>query len=110
LQPLPVQQICTERLIYVIAMLIQMHGKKGLNGDGRRLRWFLVPLLPKPQEVHDQTKLLITNPAMGRPGRVTGTRELVVAHFPYVIPYRLRGEEIQILRIFNTNQKPPIAW
>ena len=62
------------------------------------------------EEVHDQTKLLITNPAMGRPGRVTGTRELVVAHFPYVIPYRLRGEEIQILRIFNTNQKPPIAW
>ena len=26
-----------------------MHGKKGLNGDGRRLRWFLVPLLPKPR-------------------------------------------------------------
>ena len=25
-----------------------MHGKKGLNGDGRLLRWFLVPLLPKP--------------------------------------------------------------
>ena len=30
-------------------MLMQMHGKKGLNGDGRLLRWFLVPLLPKPQ-------------------------------------------------------------
>lgn len=29
-------------------MLMQMHGKKGLNGDGRLLRWFLVPLLPKP--------------------------------------------------------------
>ena len=27
---------------------MQMHGKKGLNGDGRLLRWFLVPLLPKP--------------------------------------------------------------
>ncbi len=32
-------------------MLMQMHGKKGLNGDGRLLRWFLVPLLPKPQDV-----------------------------------------------------------
>ena len=41
-------QIYIERLIYVIAMLMLMHGKKGLNGDGRRLRWFLVPLLPKP--------------------------------------------------------------
>lgn len=62
------------------------------------------------QEVHDQTELLITTPAMGRPGRVTGTRELVVAHFPYVIPYRLRAEEIQILRVFNTNQKHPDNW
>ena len=32
-------------------MLMQMHGKKGLNGDGRLLRWFLVPLLPKPHIV-----------------------------------------------------------
>ena len=62
------------------------------------------------EEVHEQTKLLITTPAMGRPGRVTGTRELVVAHFPYVIPYRLRAEEIQILRVFNTNRKPPEQW
>ena len=34
-------------------MLMLMHGKKGLNGDGRRLRWFLVPLLPRPRIVID---------------------------------------------------------
>lgn len=62
------------------------------------------------EEVHEQIKLLITAPAMGRPGRVTGTRELVMANFPYVIPYRVHGDDIQILRLFNTNQKPPERW
>ena len=62
------------------------------------------------EDVHEQTKLLITYPAMGRPGRVAGTRELVVAHFPYLIPYRLKDKEIQILRVFNTNQKSPERW
>ena len=26
------------------------------------------------------------NPRMGRPGRVNGTRELVITHTPYVVP------------------------
>ncbi len=35
-----------------------MHGKKGLNGDGRRLRWFLVPLLPRPLKTFSQKQPL----------------------------------------------------
>ena len=62
------------------------------------------------QEVYAQIELLKLTPAMGRDGRIAGTRELVVAHFPYLIPYRVRGEQIQILRVFHTNQKPPNAW
>jgi toxin ParE1/3/4 len=62
------------------------------------------------QEVYELTNLLRTAPAMGRNGRVAGTRELVLAHFPYLLPYRVWGEQIQILRVFNTNKKPPLSW
>jgi toxin ParE1/3/4 len=50
---------------------------------------------------------LIAQPHMGRPGRVPGTRELVVSDLPYVIPYRVRGHTIQILRVFHTARKWP---
>jgi plasmid stabilization system protein ParE len=41
--------------------------------------------------------LLATQPHMGRPGRVMGTRELVVPDTPYVIPYRVRGESLELI-------------
>ena len=40
-------------------------------------------------------------PAIGRPGRVAGTRELVVTGTPYIVPYRIRGGYVQILRAFH---------
>lgn len=42
--------------------------------------------------------LLSTNPGMGRPGRVSGTRELVV-HSSYLLAYRIRGTSIEILTV-----------
>ena len=51
--------------------------------------------------------LLKKNPAMGRAGRVAGTRELVVAETPYIIPYRVRGETVEILRVFHAARKWP---
>jgi len=36
---------------------------------------------------------LASHPAMGRPGRIEGTREPVVAGTPYIIPYRVRRAE-----------------
>lgn len=45
--------------------------------------------------------LLVGNPAMGRPGRVAGTRELLIPKTRYLVPYRVRKSEIQILRIFH---------
>jgi toxin ParE1/3/4 len=51
--------------------------------------------------------LLKKNPAIGRAGRVAGTRELVVAETPYIIPYRVRGESVEILRVFHAARKWP---
>jgi toxin ParE1/3/4 len=47
---------------------------------------------------------------VGRPGRVKGTRELVVNRTPYVIVYRVEPEAVVILRVLHGAQKwPPTA-
>jgi toxin ParE1/3/4 len=46
-------------------------------------------------------------PALGRPGRVEGTRELVVPGTPYIVPYRVRADSVQILRVFHGARKWP---
>ena len=51
--------------------------------------------------------LLKKNPAMGRAGRVAGTRELVVAGTPYIVPYRVRGEAVEVLRVFHAARRWP---
>ncbi len=47
------------------------------------------------------------HPEIGRPGRVSGTRELVVAETPYVVPYRVSGEYVEILRVFHGARRWP---
>lgn len=46
-------------------------------------------------------------PSLGRPGRVAGTRELVVTGTPYIIPYRVSGDSVEILRVFHAARKWP---
>ena len=46
-------------------------------------------------------------PNIGRPGRVPGSRELVVSGTPYVIPYRVRGERLEIIAVFHGRQRWP---
>lgn len=59
-------------------------------------------------ELIDQAEnLLPAQPAIGRPGRVIGTRELVIGELPYVIPYRVRGQDIEILRVLHTSRPWP---
>ncbi|MBL8350168.1 MAG: type II toxin-antitoxin system RelE/ParE family toxin [Burkholderiaceae bacterium] len=53
---------------------------------------------------------LEAQPGIGRPGRVPGTRELVVAKTRYIVPYRVRGEVVEILRVFHTSRRPPSRW
>ncbi len=59
------------------------------------------------QRILRAVRLLEKNPAMGRAGRVPETRELVVAGTPYVLPYRVRGEALEILRVFHAARKWP---
>jgi toxin ParE1/3/4 len=53
-----------------------------------------------------KTRLPAT-PHMGRPGRVAGTRELVVPGTPFVLPYRVRGRHIEIIRVYHGTRRWP---
>jgi addiction module RelE/StbE family toxin len=44
-------------------------------------------------------------PQIGRPGRVVGTRELVVS--PYVVAYRLRRGVVELLAIIHGKRRWP---
>jgi len=45
--------------------------------------------------------------SLGRPGRISGTRELVVSGTPYIVPYRVRGDAVQLIRVFHA--RPQMA-
>lgn len=55
---------------------------------------------------------LADHPSLGRPGRVDGTRELIVPNTAYIVPYRVkpRANQIQILRIFHASRRLPRSW
>jgi toxin ParE1/3/4 len=55
----------------------------------------------------EQTEILQTMPNIGRTGKVFGTRELVFYEFPYVVVYRVRKIDIQIIRIYHQSKKYP---
>ncbi len=42
-------------------------------------------------------------PGIGRAGRVEGTKELVIDGTPYIVPYRKKGERIEILRVYHSS-------
>lgn len=62
--------------------------------------------------IHRAVSLLADNPAVGHPGRIHGTRELVVPDTRYILPYRVRPrlERIEILRVFHSSRKSPKSW
>jgi plasmid stabilization system protein ParE len=53
------------------------------------------------------TQILTAHPAIGRVGRIAGTRELVMADLPYIIPYMVTESSIEILSIIHTSQRWP---
>ena len=55
----------------------------------------------------DQTEMLTAHPEIGRPGRIAETRELVITDTPYIVPYRLRSAEIEVLAVFHGARKWP---
>jgi toxin ParE1/3/4 len=59
------------------------------------------------QIIQSVEELLSQNPHLGHPGRVPGTRELVISKAPVVVPYRVHNEALQILRVYHHARRWP---
>jgi len=56
------------------------------------------------QRIWDAASKLPDNPDIGRLGHVSGTREWVVTHTPYLIVYRTKNDAVEILRVWHTRR------
>ncbi len=59
------------------------------------------------QKIWDASQMLAEQPGLGRPGRVSGTRELIVPGLPYILPYFEKNGIVYILRVIHTSLKWP---
>ena len=66
-----------------------------------------IAAIEQGDEIEEQIFLLTSHPKIGRPGRVKGTRDLVIVRTPYIAAYRIKGKTIQILRILHGAQRWP---
>ena len=58
--------------------------------------------------IEEQIDMLLQQPKLGRPGRVKGTRELVMSRTPFIAVYHLPSpQEIEILRLMHGSQQWP---
>jgi len=59
------------------------------------------------EKIRQQVSILAQFPKLGRKGRVSGSRELVITGTPYIVAYRIKGESVHILRILHGAQNWP---
>lgn len=57
--------------------------------------------------IRDQVDGLVKFPETGRPGRIEGTRELVINRTSYIAAYRILGDTVRILRVLHGAQLWP---
>jgi toxin ParE1/3/4 len=50
---------------------------------------------------------LAAHPRIGRPGRVVGSRELVISGTPYIIAYRVEPDAVVIIRLLHGAEQWP---
>ena len=62
------------------------------------------------ERIRDAVERLSSFPALGRPGRVADTRELVIAGTPYLVPYRVKEDAVQVITILHSSQRWPVAF
>jgi len=62
------------------------------------------------QTIRTRVSQLAAQPYSGRPGRVEGTRELVVANTPYIVAYRVSDQSIDILSVLHASRKWPESF
>ena len=62
------------------------------------------------RKIVNAVHMLPEHVSIGRPGKVPGTRELIVPDTPYIVPYRVRGGVVQILRVIHGARRWPTSF
>ena len=62
------------------------------------------------QNIRLKVNRLARHPYSGRPGRVEGTRELVIPKLPYIVVYAVRGDQLAVLAVLHHARKWPDAF
>lgn len=57
--------------------------------------------------ISDEIQHLSDHTYIGRSGRVPGTRELILTKVPFIIPYQVTEDTLEILRVYHTSRKWP---
>lgn len=85
--------------------------RRALREQDQAFEWIVKENPRAAREVIERTyaatRLLADNPRMGRPGRINGTRELVVSRTPYIIVYRVARDDVEILAVIHQAQDWP---
>jgi addiction module RelE/StbE family toxin len=58
-------------------------------------------------EIYQAILTLRSTPFRGRVGREEGTRELVLPRLPYIVVYRVKDNDVEILHIYHGAQHRP---
>jgi toxin ParE1/3/4 len=59
------------------------------------------------QSIYDSVSSLDSFANRGRPGRIEGTRELVLAPLPFIVVYRVTQDAVEIVRVLHGSQRWP---
>jgi toxin ParE1/3/4 len=59
------------------------------------------------ERIREHVETLARFPQSGRPGRIEGTRELVINRTPYIVAYRITGDTVRILRALHGARRWP---
>jgi toxin ParE1/3/4 len=54
--------------------------------------------------IHDAIQRLALHPECGRPGRVDGTRELVIPHTAHIAVYRIADNSFEIIALIHESR------
>jgi toxin ParE1/3/4 len=55
----------------------------------------------------DRVRDLAQIPFQGRPGKMAGTRELVIVRTPYIVVYRIGRQQVDVITIIHGAQQWP---
>ncbi len=62
------------------------------------------------ERIEAAVRALRAHPNLGRAGRVEGTRELVIAGTPFIVPYQVGKKQVKVLAMIHAARRWPSGF